>query len=196
MGNSTHNFSVLQNRAAAHPLHNTPGDFQQPLIGYLDTQIAMLREVIIDLCNLNGKGFRRVAVYCADDLGFAQLDFILQGDWIGYAGKLRGGGAKQACVIILMHRRENLIFQITQQFAGAALLPCFNAGDIGGDQRSAVHRHGQAGIHIRNRMSQPCNKSGFRVIISEGAEPGRAVAYPKADGIALFGCRRRNPDRL
>ena len=102
----------------------------------------------------------------------------------------------RACVIILMHRRENLIFQITQQLAGASLLPCFNAGNIGGDQRSAVHRHGQAGIHIRNRMSQPCNNSGFRVIISEGAEPGRAVAYPKADRIALFGCRRRNPDRL
>ena len=100
MGHGADEFTILQDRRAAHSLDDAAGGGKQLGVGDLNTKVAIFGKVIIDLGDLNGIGLWGAAADGAEDLRLAHLNLVFEGNGIADTAELGGGVTEKSRMII------------------------------------------------------------------------------------------------
>ena len=188
MGHRAHQSAVLNDRAAAHALHDAPGACQQRRIGHVDHDGAQVCAALaLQALNFAIIGAHRV-VHGGENLRTAGVHLAArahgQALWIeGTFFFARIVFAKHAIITVAGHAADLLFLRqkIAHDLAGRAALAPAHLHNLALIQAALRHGQQHSRVHIRNVVSQCAEGAGFRIHKRERAHARSAGAHPGAD---------------
>ena len=196
MGDSPYQLSILNHRAAAHPLQNTVCFVQQLFICNLQDKIFVIFVVFVNLPNF-GRITICLTVHCADNLYRTFCHFLQIGHRYGFLRIISQiipiHRAKNTAAAVIVYRSNAILFLIVDSadnFSRCSLGTLDNRQNIRLIDHAMTDIHENSGIHIRNAMSQCC-KILIRINICDRTNSLRVIPKPYANLIPIFRCFHR-----
>ena len=179
MGDGPHQFSVLHERRAAHPLHDAAGGVQQGRVGDAQRQVAILSAA--HPFNAHCVVLHRAAGEGRPELSVAGVDFFRAGNGQHRSGVLRGGGvaAVQAGGVVSGDGADNVRQKFSAQLPGCPGGRFAHAGHGDGHDLAGKQREIGPGIHVGDRVPQPRKAARYGVHKGQCADACAGVPHPQ-----------------
>ena len=184
MGDSARQLAVLDNRAAAHPLHNPAGGLKQVRVGHADHQIAVgVPRRHIDPLNAHLAAARRGAGNGGQDLRIPQFNLLHIGH--GHCGSLHfgplGKGAIYPRQVVGLHSPQGRAAgKLALELTGGPRRAFDAAGDGDRNNLAGEQRQIGAGVTVRNGVAKPRKGIVGGVHKGQGSDACGGIPHPDA----------------
>ena len=192
--------AVLQDRTAAHALHDAAGFLRKLRIGYAEHHAAPVFVVRrIELDNLDRITLHAVAVHVGQDFRVTDFDFVCRRDRHTLqlaVQRIVRYGAENAAFCVLRHGSERFFGRkFALQRTRFTRLAALHAAHRRVNDCALLQRQQHAGLAVADAVTERAERAGLRVNVGQRADSCQAVAREHADAVRTgFVPARRHHD--